>query len=107
MPSADRFQSLLTDLSDLDHVIINALSVEEINTEEISALVDKREQLLLSLQGLLQETPQLTQTEQWQSAIYLTQRVVAMLEERTKSLGQSLQKLRHGNRSVQQYKKFL
>ncbi len=107
MHLADEFQSLLIELSDLDHDIINALSVDEINTEEIAALVDKREQLLLSVQSLLDETPQFTQTEQWRSAIHLTQRVVTMLEEKTKAIGLSLQKLRHGNRSVQQYKKFL
>ncbi|EGU48242.1 putative flagellar rod protein FlaI [Vibrio ichthyoenteri ATCC 700023] len=107
MLSTDKFTDQLKQLSDLDHTIKNELSVDDINTEEISELVDKREQLLQRLLCTIDELPQLSQTEQWQQAIKETQNVVMLMQSKTTLLGQTLYKYRHGNKSVQQYKKFL
>ncbi|HAS63072.1 MAG TPA: flagellar protein FliT [Vibrio sp.] len=107
MHLADDFYTKVVILSEIDHIITKELSLSDINAEEISELVDKREQLLLSLLSLIDESPQLAQTEQWQSAIKQTRTVVLLMQEKTKFIGQSLYKYRHGNKSVQQYKKFL
>mgnify|MGYP001167345057 CR=1 FL=1 len=103
----DDFYTKLTILSDMDLIINKELSSGDINAEEIGELVDKREQLLLSLLHMIDESPQLAQTERWQSAINQTQKVLILMQEKTKLVGQSLHKFRHGNKSVQQYKKFL
>ncbi|MBA5763702.1 flagellar protein FliT [Vibrio sp. 404] len=107
MHLADDFYTKVVNLSEIDHIITKELSSVDINAEEISELVDKREQLLLSLLGLIDESPQLAQTEHWQSAINQTQKVIILMQEKTQLIGQSLYKYRHGNKSVQQYKKFL
>lgn len=107
MHLADNFYDQLAQLSDLDRTITNELSFDNINTEEITQLVDNRKQLLLSLFRAIEGSPQLAQTEQWQVAIKQTQGVVALMQNKTTAIGQTLYKYRHGNKSVQQYKKFL
>ncbi len=107
MQSTDRFTAQLKQLSDIDHVVTIKLSLDDINTEEIGELVDKREQLLQGLLCTIDELPQLSQTEQWQRAIKETQNVVVLMQNKTTMIGQTLYKYRHGNKSVQQYKKFL
>ncbi|EGU31528.1 flagellar protein FliT [Vibrio scophthalmi] len=107
MHSTDNFTEQLKQLSDIDHIIKSELSASDINTEEITELVDKREQLLQRLLCTIDELPQLSQTEQWQQAIKETQNVVLLMQSKTTLIGQTLYKYRHGNKSVQQYKKFL
>lgn len=107
MQWADDFPAMLAQLSDLDQTIIRELLSTEINSEEIADLVDKREQLLNSLMQLINQSPQLANTEHWQIAVKQTQEVVNLMQDKTKVVGQSLHKYRHGNKSVQQYKKFL
>ena len=46
MHLADDFLAQISFLGDLDHGIASNLSADDINTEEIVQLVDKREQLL-------------------------------------------------------------
>ncbi|WP_194435993.1 flagellar protein FliT [Vibrio fluminensis] len=104
---ADSFQTKLTKLSDLDQLIVSGLNSDEINAEEISQLVDKREHLLQSALQLISQSPMLAQAEQWRTAINQTEQVVRLMQEKTHIIGQSLHKYRHGNKSVQQYKKFL
>lgn len=104
---ADNNQAKLTLLSELDHDIRLLLKDEEINPEEIGQLVDRREQILQSLLDLIKQSPELAKTSQWQQAIEETQSIVALLQEKTDQVGQALHKYRYGNKSVQQYKKFL
>ena len=107
MPLTDKFTVQLKQLSDIDRIIETNLSLSDINAEEIGELVDKREQLLQRLLCTIDELPQLSQTEQWQRAIKETQNVVVLMQSKTTMIGQTLYKYRHGNKSVQQYKKFL
>lgn len=107
MHLTDNFSAQLARLGDVDHAIEVELSSDDINTKEITELVDKREQLLQGLLCAIDELPPLSQTEQWQHAIKETQRVVLLMQSKTTLIGQTLYKYRHGNKSVQQYKKFL
>ncbi|GAK87029.1 flagellar rod protein FlaI [Vibrio ponticus] len=103
----DDFYTKLQNLCDLDQVIIGQLTLSDINAEEIAQLVDNREQLLLGLLSMIETVPSLANSERWQAAVQQTQQVVKLMQEQTTLLGQSLHKYRHGNKSVQQYKKFL
>lgn len=107
MHSADDFLAEISFLCDLDRDIANNLSAGDINAEEIVQLVDKREQLLLTLISTINEQQELAQLPEWQSAIERTQLTVELMQKKTAELGSSLKKYRYGNKSVQQYKKFL
>ncbi|QMV15114.1 flagellar protein FliT [Vibrio spartinae] len=97
----------LSQLSDLDHEISEHLQEEEINTEVIHRLVDKRDQILQVLVQEASENQQFSRSEPWQCAIERTQRLVEEMQLKTSGIGHSLKKYRYGNKSVQQYKKFL
>lgn len=94
-------------LSDLGHQIKAILAIEEINTEEINHLVDKRERILQNLLMYASENPQFANSTQWRNAIDETKHLVELMQSKTVEIGKTLQKYRHGNKSVQQYKKFL
>ncbi|MFL7864538.1 flagellar protein FliT [Vibrio cincinnatiensis] len=100
-------QMILQVLCDINHQIKEKLMVDEINTEEIIVLVDKRETLLGELLSYIASNPQFAQSAEWQSAILETQHLVELMQRKTQSIGQALHKYRYGNKSVQQYKKFL
>ncbi|MDE1331296.1 flagellar protein FliT [Vibrio aestuarianus] len=100
-------EQLLLTLSDLDHQIKAILAIEEINTEEINHLVDKRERILHNLLMYASENPQFANSAQWHTAIDETKHLVELMQSKTVEIGKTLQKYRHGNKSVQQYKKFL
>ncbi|MDA0148084.1 flagellar protein FliT [Vibrio sp. LaRot3] len=104
---ANNFLEQLKLLSDLDRNIKITLTSADIDTEEIHSLVDKREQLLLTIISDVKKSPELAETEQWQKAIALTKEVVDLMAQQTAAIGQTLHKYRHGSKSVQQYKKFL
>ncbi|KUI98869.1 hypothetical protein [Vibrio sp. MEBiC08052] len=97
----------LNQLSDLDHEISEQLQEEEINTEVIHLLVDKRDQILQVLVQEASENQQFSRSEPWLCAIERTQRLVEEMQLKTSGIGHSLKKYRYGNKSVQQYKKFL
>ncbi|TXY06587.1 flagellar protein FliT [Vibrio mimicus] len=94
-------------LSDLDQQIATLLTEDDIHAEDILQLVDNREQLLHSLLGYLAEHPELAQSESWREAIGNTQQLVEQMQLKTAAIGKTLHKYRHGNKSLQQYKKFL
>ncbi len=99
--------NILTDLSDLDQQLLSFLEKDEIIAEEIVDCVDKREQLL---QRVLQEfghSPDIVNQQEWQRAVERTQKIVLLMQVNTNNIAEHLKKYRHGNRSVQQYKKFL
>ncbi|QEO45438.1 flagellar protein FliT [Vibrio tarriae] len=100
-------ESELQRLSDLDQQIATLLAEDDIHTEDILQLVDNREQLLHSLLGYLAEHPELAKSDLWLKAIGNTQQLVEQMQLKTAAMGQTLHKYRHGNKSVQQYKKFL
>jgi flagellar rod protein FlaI len=97
----------LQQLSDLDHDLLALFAESELNTEEITKLVDKREQLLQVLREERQKAPEIERSSEWQEAITRTQQIVEHMQTRTGRLGEELRKYRHGNKSVQRYKQFL
>ncbi len=96
----------LTTLCDLDHLISLELEKNEINAEEISRLVDNREQILQNLLNSLERNPELKHNEEWQQAIIRTKRLFELMQSETSKIGKELYKFRHGQRSLQQYKRF-
>ncbi|PMH41047.1 flagellar rod protein FlaI [Vibrio sp. 10N.286.49.B3] len=97
----------LNQLRDLDHQLMTKLHQSEINSEEISVLVDTREQRLNSILSKLAQDPSLKSCPQWHEAVVRTKTLLELMESETQRAGQALVKYRHGNKSVQQYKKFL
>ncbi|CSI66120.1 flagellar rod protein FlaI [Vibrio cholerae] len=49
----------------------------------------------------------MAKSDLWLKAIGNTQQLVEQMQLKTAAMGQTLHKYRHGNKSVQQYKKFL
>lgn len=94
-------------LFDINQQIKEKLTIDDINTEEIHRLVDNREQLLAVLLSYIVDNPQFAQSDEWQSAIQETQHLVELMQSKTLSIGNSLRQYRYGNKSLQQYKKFL
>ncbi|MBD1556037.1 flagellar protein FliT [Vibrio sp. S9_S30] len=99
--------NILTDLSDLDRQLVSFLEKDEIMAEEIVAVVDKREQLLQSVLQEFEKSPELINKEEWKDAVVRTQKMVLLMQANTNKIAEHLKKYRHGNKSVQQYKKFL
>ncbi|WP_158107650.1 flagellar protein FliT [Vibrio furnissii] len=94
-------------LCDLNHQMKEKLAVDDINSEEITALVDKREQILQELLTYVSEHPGFARSNEWRDAVQDTQHLVELMQLKTAAIGKTLHKYRHGNKSVQQYKKFL
>lgn len=107
MHLADDFSAQLATLCDVDQAIGHLLSIDDINTEEITAQVDTREQILQKLLCMIEQCPELAQLPAWQRAIDDTAAMVQLMQQKTALAGQALKQYRHGQRSVQQYKKFL
>ena len=97
----------LKELGDVDNQIKDLLAHDDINVEEIIQLVDIREQLLQGLLTEVSENPALGKSQCWRDAVRDTQQLVELMQSKTLLIGKDLQKFRHGNKSVQQYKKFL
>ncbi len=100
-------QALLLELQQLDNKIKVLLVEDDINTEEVVQLVDIREQLLQVLLSHVAETPTLGESQLWRDAVRDTQHLVELMRSKTDLIGKDLHRYRHGNKSVQQYKKFL
>lgn len=107
MHLADEFLKKLSHLGDLDHEIASKLAEAEINSEEILNQVDTREQILLTLISIIGKHDELAQLPEWHDAIKRTQLTVELMQRKTAELGSNLKKYRYGNKSVQQYKKYL
>ncbi|KGY09315.1 flagellar protein FliT [Vibrio sinaloensis] len=107
MHLVEEFEQNLEKLRDVNHAISSVITQEAFETEEILALVDTRERILQNLFSLIERDAELAQTAHWHSAIQETKAIVELMQVKTAEVGKSLQKYRHGQRSVQQYKKFL
>ncbi len=99
--------SELNEIHDIDHRINQELKKVEINTEEILHLVDTREQLLQNLLPIISQNPLVKQDAEWQELLTRTQSIVELMQSETLKTGKELHKLRYGQRSLQQYKKFI
>lgn len=97
----------LVQLSDIDRKINILLLDKEINSEEISALVDKRDQILQLLVDYASKNERFAKSEQWQQAIESTRQLVSLMATETAKLGEQLRKFRQGQKSIRQYQKFI
>ncbi|EHH1029715.1 flagellar protein FliT [Vibrio parahaemolyticus] len=100
-------QNELIEISDIDQLITQELEKVDFNTEEILRLVDIRERLLQNLLPIIQQNPLVKQDEEWRDLLTRTKRIVELMQSETSKAGKELQKLRYGQRSLQQYKKFI
>ncbi|BBL89515.1 flagellar protein FliT [Vibrio rotiferianus] len=99
-------ESELASLRELDQLISQELEKVELNTEEILRLVDIREQMLQNLLPIVEGNTDLKQDAEWQAVVTRTKEIVELMQCETGQLGKQLHKLRYGQRSLQQYKKF-
>ncbi|EGQ8297583.1 flagellar protein FliT [Vibrio parahaemolyticus] len=100
-------QNELIEISDIDQLITQELEKVDFNTEEILRLVDIRERLLQNLLPIIQQNPLVKQDAEWQDLLTRTKRIVELMQSETSKVGKELYKFRYGQRSLQQYKKFI
>ncbi|WP_321463900.1 flagellar protein FliT [uncultured Vibrio sp.] len=100
-------RSEIIEINGLDQRISQELQKVDINTEEILRLVDIRESLLQNLLSMVRQNPLLKQEVEWQDLLTRTQNIVELMQLETSKVGKELHKLRYGQRSLQQYKKFI
>ncbi len=97
----------LIEISDTDQLITQELEKVDVNAEEIQRLVDIRERLLQNLLPIVESNPVLKQEAEWQNLLIRTKRIVELMQTETSNVGKELHKFRYGQRSLQQYKKFI
>ena len=97
----------LIEISDIDQVITQELEKVDFNTEEILHLVDIRERLLQNLLSIVENNPLVKQEAEWQDLLTRTKSIVELMQNETTNVGKELHKFRYGQRSLQQYKKFI
>jgi len=104
---ANNMNELLKELRGIDNKIKALLKIDDFDAKEVTQLVDIREQLLRALLAKVSKKPALVKSQLWRDAVLNTQQLVELMQSKTVLIGRDLQKFRHGNKSVQQYKKFL
>ncbi|BBM64106.1 flagellar protein FliT [Vibrio alfacsensis] len=97
----------LQKISDIDQLITQHLEKDDFNAEEILHLVDIRESLLESLLSSAESNPLVKQQVEWQDLLTRTKKIVELMQVETSNVGKELHKFRYGQRSLQQYKKFI
>ncbi|MDK9757336.1 flagellar protein FliT [Vibrio sp. D173a] len=97
----------LIEISDIDQLITQELEKVDFNTEEILHLVDIRERLLQNLLSIVENNPLVKQEAEWQDLLTRTKSIVELMQNETTKVGKELHKFRYGQRSLQQYKKFI
>lgn len=97
----------LIEISDIDQLITQELEKVDFNTEEILHLVDIRERLLQNLLSIVENNPLVKQEAEWQGLLTRTKSIVELMQNETTNVGKELHKFRYGQRSLQQYKKFI
>ncbi|WP_322802941.1 flagellar protein FliT [Vibrio alfacsensis] len=97
----------LQKISDIDQLITQHLEKDDFNAEEILHLVDIRESLLESLLSSAESNPLVKQQVEWRDLLTRTQKIVELMQVETSNVGKELHKFRYGQRSLQQYKKFI
>ncbi|NDJ83798.1 flagellar protein FliT [Vibrio campbellii] len=97
----------LIEISDIDQLITQELEKVDFNTEEILHLVDIRERLSQNLLSIVENNPLVKQEAEWQDLLTRTKSIVELMQNETTNVGKELHKFRYGQRSLQQYKKFI
>ncbi|MGR5205661.1 MULTISPECIES: flagellar protein FliT [Vibrio] len=100
-------QNELREIADIDQLITQELEKVDFNAEEILRLVDIRECLLQDLLVMVQSNPLEKQGLEWQDLLTRTKKIVEQMQSETSNVGKELYKFRYGQRSLQQYKKFI
>ena len=100
-------RSELIEISDIDQLIAQELEKVDFNAEEILRLVDIRERLLQNLLPIVESNPLVKQEAEWQDLLTRTKSIVELMQNETTNVGKELHKFRYGQRSLQQYKKFI
>ncbi|AUV85469.1 flagellar protein FliT [Vibrio campbellii] len=100
-------KSELIEISDIDQLITQELEKVDFNAEEIQRLVDIRERLLQNLLSIVENNPLVKQEAEWQDLLTRTKSIVELMQNETTNVGKELHKFRYGQRSLQQYKKFI
>ncbi|MGR5067027.1 MULTISPECIES: flagellar protein FliT [Vibrio] len=100
-------QNELREIADIDQLITQELEKVDFNAEEILRLVDIRERLLQDLLVMVQSNPLEKQGLEWQDLLTRTKKIVEQMQSETSNVGKELYKFRYGQRSLQQYKKFI
>ncbi|MGR5350913.1 flagellar protein FliT [Vibrio sp. PNB22_8_1] len=100
-------QNELREIADIDQLITQELEKVDFNAEEILRLVDIRERLLQDLLVMAQSNPLEKQGLEWQDLLTRTKKIVEQMQSETSNVGKELYKFRYGQRSLQQYKKFI
>ncbi|WGV99551.1 flagellar protein FliT [Vibrio sp. YMD68] len=95
------------EIRDIDHQIKGILQTNDFNAEDIMELVDKRERILQNILNYIKENPSFAESDDWLSLVEQTKQIVTLMQSETMKIGSTLKKYRYGNKSVQQYKKFL
>ncbi|CAH0525164.1 flagellar protein FliT [Vibrio hippocampi] len=103
----DELKQRIAALCDLDRQLFDLLQKNELETEEITHLVDKRQQHIHYLIAFGEQHADLKQTSQWLQIVKSTQQISELMQSKTQQLGLTLQKVRHGNKSIKQYQKFI
>ena len=63
--------------------------------------------MLQNLLPIVEVNTDLKQDAEWQAVVTRTKEIVELMQCETSQLGKQLHKLRYGQRSLQQYKKFI
>ncbi|MGR5299968.1 flagellar protein FliT [Vibrio alfacsensis] len=100
-------QNELREIAEIDQLITQELEKVDFNAEEILRLVDIRERLLQDLLVMAHSNPLEKQGLEWQDLLTRTKKIVEQMQSETSNVGKELYKFRYGQRSLQQYKKFI
>ncbi|MGX9417227.1 flagellar protein FliT [Vibrio sp. RC27] len=96
----------INQLSDIDRILNQELTNVVLDSEEITRLVDKRDQILQQLIDYASKNERFAKSTMWADAISSTQKLVELMNSQTMKVGEDLRKFRIGQKSVQLYQKY-
>ncbi len=93
---------LVQQLEKLDQELQGIYRADDINFEQLAIFLSNREQLLHQCM----QVSEIVHSTEWQSAIVRTQLIVDEMSQLGQQFALDYQKLNHGQKSVQLYRKF-
>ncbi|KAB2825322.1 hypothetical protein [Aliivibrio finisterrensis] len=93
---------LIQQLEKLDQELQGLYREDDINFEQLAIFLSNREQLLHQCM----QVSEIVHSTEWQSAIVRTQLIVDEMSQLGQQFATDYQKLNHGQKSVQLYRKF-
>lgn len=94
--------NILLNLKEIDEQLIDFLSLDEINENEILFLIQQRKQCLIEIS----QNKTKLEKKIWQIALERTEKINSLLILQRKTYFRKVQSLIKGKQSVQVYKKF-